>query len=270
MKNLMTMKQEQLHQMLYKYLKKNYETVIIRNKFIIAIGDISIGLVAHLDTVHKQLPKQFFYDQEQGVLWSPQGLGADDRAGVYAIIQIIESGYRPHIILCQDEEIGGRGAEEVIKSFPYIPFKNLKCLIELDRKGKNDCVFYDCANNEFIDYIEKFGFKEATGSFSDISILAPEWEVAAVNLSIGYDNEHTLSEILYSDYLLATIKKVKEILKKEKEMPNYSYISRIYYNNRDTKCIFCQRELKVGEGFSLYNWNFCADYCKNCYQKYFN
>ena len=79
------MKQPQLYQVMRNYLRKNYKEVISDDGFIIAIGDIPIALVAHLDTVHLRQPVNFFYDQEQDVLWSPQGLGADDRAGVYAI-----------------------------------------------------------------------------------------------------------------------------------------------------------------------------------------
>lgn len=269
LKNIMQMKQNQLHQVMSKYLSKNYDQVIIRDKFIVAIGNTPIGLVAHLDTVHTRPPVNFFYDQEQQVLWSPQGLGADDRAGVYAIIQIVEAGYRPHIILCKDEEIGGKGADAVIQMFPQYPFENLKCLIELDRSGKQDCVFYDCDNEDFVKYIEQFGFKEDIGSFSDISILAPQWEVAAVNLSIGYYNEHSLGEFLHIGHMENTIRKIKRILNNEKNMLNYAYIPRIYYNYKDTTCIFCQKPIKKGEGFSLYNLKMYYDCCKECYNNYF-
>lgn len=269
LKNLMKMKQDQLHQTLYNYLKKKYDKVIIRDKFIIAIGNISIGLVAHLDTVHTRPPVNFFYDQEQQVLWSPEGLGADDRAGIYAIIQIIEAGYRPHIILCKDEEIGGKGANAVVQMFPQYPFENLKCLIELDRSGKQDCVFYDCDNEDFIKYIEQFGFKEDIGSFSDISIIAPAWEVAAVNLSIGYYNEHSLGEYLKLEHLMRTIGKVKEILKEEPEMLNYAYVPRLYYNFSDTSCICCQKPIKKGEGYTFFQTKSYFDCCKECYNSYF-
>ena len=244
LKNIMQMKQNQLHQVMSKYLSKNYDQVIIRDKFIVAIGNTPIGLVAHLDTVHTRPPINFFYDQEQQVLWSPQGLGADDRAGVYAIIQIVEAGYRPHIILCKDEEIGGKGADAVIQMFPQYPFENLKCLIELDRSGKQDCVFYDCDNEDFVKYIEQFGFKEDIGSFSDISILAPQWEVAAVNLSIGYYNEHTKAE--YWDLFEAddTITKVINILR-SKNNNTYMYIPATK-DNRIIRC-FCGKLCYPGE-----------------------
>lgn len=55
-------------------------------------------------------------------MWSPQLLGSDDRAGVYAIIQIIEAGYKPHVIFTTDEEIGAVGAQKLIEDFPECPF----------------------------------------------------------------------------------------------------------------------------------------------------
>lgn len=270
LKQLMRLKQDKLHKILCTYLNKNYDTVVIRDKFIIAMGNIPIGLVAHLDTVHPMAPREFFYDQEAKVLWSPQGLGADDRAGVYAILQIIEAGYRPHIIFCHDEETGGIGAKEIIKMFPDSPFENLKCLIELDRSGDIDCVFYDCGNDDFEQYIEKFGFKTDIGSFSDISILAPQWEVAAVNLSVGYENEHTKAEYIKLAVLEATIEKVKYILDEEPNMINYAYVPKIYYNYRDTTCLFCQRPVKKGKGLMIpTSMGSFYETCFECYNQYF-
>jgi hypothetical protein len=208
------------------YLKARYgeDKVIATKEFIIAQGDIPIGLVAHMDTVHEKPVEDLFYDREKGVLWSPQGLGADDRAGIFAIIQIIKSGLKPHIILTTDEEYGGIGASALVELFDEHPFEDLKYLIELDRRGTNDCVFYDCYNAEFTDYIEKFGFVENWGTFSDISILCPVWQICGVNLSVGYMNEHSYSEILCINPLFDTIKKVKVMLQ-QKDIPTFQYAS---------------------------------------------
>ena len=210
-----------------RFLKKHYDNVICTDKFIIAVGDIPVGLIAHLDTVHKESP-DIFHDQERGVLWAPQGLGADDRAGVYAIIDIIQRGLRPHVIFTTDEETGGHGALALIKSYPECPFE-LNFLIELDRRGSIDSVYYDCANDDFEEYINRFGFKSDWGTFTDISIIAPAWEVAAVNLSVGYYQEHTRGEYLVLDELDATIDKVCNILR-DPDMKAYEYIDAIYSN----------------------------------------
>lgn len=130
---------------------------------------------------------------------------------------------RPTIILCQDEEAGCLGALELVKTIPVCPV-DLKYLIELDRAGYDDCVFYDCANKEFIKYVESCGFTYDVGSFSDISILAPAWGIAAVNLSIGYDNEHSYGEILHVDWMYKTIGKVVALMLSDNKAPKFEYI----------------------------------------------
>ena len=109
LKKICSLTQPGLKVFMSQFLRKKYalDTVIETDDFICAKGDIPIALVAHMDTVFKKLPENIYYDADQNVMWSPQGLGADDRAGVFAIISIINKGYRPHIILTTDEEIGG-------------------------------------------------------------------------------------------------------------------------------------------------------------------
>ena len=213
-----------------KYLIQKYgkENVIEDQSYLLAKGSIPIALVAHLDTVFKTPASEVFYDTRKNVLWSPQGLGADDRAGVFSIIQIIKSGLRPNIILTTDEEIGGIGAS-VLAAQGECPFGELKYLIQLDRRGTDDCVFYDCDNADFVKYVESFGFVEAWGSFSDISILAPEWKVAAVNLSVGYRDEHSMGEVLFVSDMFKTINRVKNMLSEDMaNVPSFKYIPSVY------------------------------------------
>lgn len=203
-----------------KYLKSKYETVYATNEYVFAVGDIPIALIAHLDTVFRLTPEDIYYDRVKNVVWSPDGLGADDRAGVYSIVQIIKQGLKPSIILTTDEETGGKGAYALVKTFPAPPTA-LNYIIELDRRGSVDCVFYDCENPEFTEYIESFGFIRNWGTFSDISIICPNWKVAGVNLSIGYNNEHSYSEILNIGHMNTTIKKVIDMLKCESKPFEY-------------------------------------------------
>ena len=211
---------------MWKYLNKCYPKVENDPYYLYAEGDIPIALVAHLDTIVSMPPTEIYHDIKNKVMWSPQLLGADDRAGIYAIIQIIDRGFRPTIILTTDEEQGGLGAQALALAKPKCPLENLKAIIELDRRGKNDCVFYDCDNREFVKYIESFGFEENFGSFTDISFIAPQWGIAAVNLSIGYENEHQLIELLHTDWVDNTIDKVEAILCAAKGMPQFKYIQK--------------------------------------------
>ena len=215
--------QNSLLKVMKHYLKSKYNNVISTKDYIIAVGEEPVALVAHLDTVFKQPPQRIFYDKEKNVMWSPEGLGADDRAGVFAIVQILKSGLRPTIILTTDEEKGGFGVSTLVQHIKKPP-TDLKYIIELDRQGSIDCVFYNCLNKDFERYVESFGFVSDFGSFSDISILCPSWKVAGVNLSIGYYDEHTKSETLYIGHMFNTINKVKNMIKDAKRSKHYVYI----------------------------------------------
>ena len=97
-------------------------------------------------------------------------------------------------------------------------------LIEIDRKGANDAVYYDCDNPDFEEYITGKGFQTALGSFSDISLLAPELGVAAVNLSSGYYAPHTLHENIIRTQLENVIHSVGEIVAEASDLPRFEYI----------------------------------------------
>lgn len=222
--------QKELKATLVKFLKTKYNTVVETKDYIYAIGDIPIALCAHMDTVFQKPPEknEIYYDRRKGVMWSPVGLGADDRAGVFSIIQIIKHNFRPHIIFTTDEEKGCLGASALAEQ--ECPFDDLRYVIQLDRRGSDDCVFYECENFEFVDYIEKFGFVENFGTFSDIYDLCPAWGIAGVNLSIGYYNEHSVIETLHVNSMLNTIEKVEKMLSVPQEkIPQFKFIYSKYF-----------------------------------------
>ena len=201
--------------------------LIITRQYIMAAGNLPVCLIAHLDTVFDQdkcKDKEIYVDSEHQVMWSPQGLGTDDRAGVFAILKLLKMGYKPYIIFTQDEELGCLGAKALVRRYPKCPWKKLKYILQLDRRGEQDCVFYDCDNPDFTRYIESFGFVTDWGSFSDISAIAPAWGVAAANLSVGYWDEHTYCERVALTWLDQTIEKVKKMLDVSNQAQKYEYI----------------------------------------------
>lgn len=223
---LVSLSQKGMHEAMTQFLRAKYKNnVIVTKDYIVALGDIPIALVAHMDTVYKTPVVDLYYDQRKGVLWSPQGIGADDRAGIFVIMKIIQSGLRPAVILTTDEEKGGLGA--TVLASKECPIPGLKYMIQLDRHGTNDCVFYECFNEDFYDYVESFGFCEAYGSFSDISFLMPQWNVCGVNLSVGYEDEHGVDETLHIAPLFDTIRKVQEMLMEE-EIPDFEYDEMVF------------------------------------------
>ena len=217
--------QSKLHKMMHKILKRNYKNIINTSDYIMAQGDIPIAIVAHMDTVFKLPPGEVYFDKQKGVLWSPDGLGADDRAGVFLIlkiIQLVKKDKKPTIILTTDEEIGCIGSYQLSQDFKEPPW-DLKYIIQLDRRGQDDCVFYDDINEKFAEYVETFGFKTAWGSLSDISVICPTWGVSGVNLSVGYEDEHREIETLHIKYTYMTLAKVLTMLDDVDNAEHYKY-----------------------------------------------
>lgn len=264
---LMGMTQPELLEGMSQLLNKKYKQVSTTKDYVYAIGEIPICLVAHLDTVFPRPSTELFYDRVKGIITGYLAGGADDRAGVFAIVQILRTtNLRPHIIFTTDEEKGCLGAQILAKM--SCPFPNLKYIIQLDRRGANDCVFYDCYNPDFTTYIESFGFVEAYGSFSDISELCPAWKVCGVNLSVGYDNEHTNYEILRVPHLLNTINKVKKMLAVA-DIPSYTYksLSSFGYPGglKVMYCDCCHRPFDEYEMFPVHGLDDRTHYyCPDC------
>lgn len=260
----------------------HYDEIIRTEHYLIGLGDIPVGLVAHADTVFTIPPDDIFYDAKKNVMWSPSGLGADDRAGIYAILKILQTGMRPHVIITTDEEKGCKGASILASIVPQFP-KELKFLIQLDRRGHTDSVFYDCANSEFEQYINSFQFTTSLGSFSDISVLGPAWGVAAVNLSIGYIHEHTAHEHLYLDSMFNTINKVIQILAdaKKDSCPVFEYIDALSSNPMwmddgynltpiGNVCTFCNGVHRMEDLLPIkVNEHLTAYICNSCYGHFY-
>jgi len=205
---------------IYKYLIEKRMSPVYKDGFVYAKGEIPILLVAHMDTVFLEPPKNLYYDKKFDEIFSyGGGIGGDDRCGVYAIIKILEE-FKTHVLFTEAEEIGGIGAKKAIEKLEK---PDVKYIIEFDRRGSNDCIFYECGNKDFINYVESFGFVINYGTFSDISILGSKWDIAAVNLSIGYYNEHTNEEFIRFKELENNIERAKLMIKKNQAAKYFDY-----------------------------------------------
>jgi hypothetical protein len=231
-KKVLQLGANQLQKLCFSELvKAGYEDIYNEETFLYAKGDIPILLIAHMDTVHRKLPFELYYDNKAKVMWSPEGIGGDDRCGVFILLEIIKK-YKPYILFTQLEEVGGWGARDFSTLFSLEAFDcNVNFMLEVDRKGNNEAVFYDCGNEEFQEYILSFGFDLEYGTFTDISILSPRMDIASVNVSAGYEREHQDTETIHLDWMEETLFKVKTIL----ETPNdkfydyeHRYQARVY------------------------------------------
>lgn len=232
-KDICKLSQRQLKAYMESYLINNDYDVINEDGFLYAKGDIPVLLIAHMDTVHRNLCTTIH--DNKGRLSSPQGIGGDDRCGIFIIMNLVKD-FKCSVLLCEDEEIGGIGARKFTRT-EYIDDLDVNYMVEFDRKGNNDAVFYSCDNKEFTKFItETTGFKEQYGTFSDISVVAPAAKIAAVNLSSGYYNAHTKDEYVEYKEMLDIIATAKTLLATESDA--FEYVRKTYnydysYNNRN-------------------------------------
>lgn len=217
---------------LFAMLARRFQDAVVKEgSYILVQGEAPVMLVAHLDTVHKEPVKTVCFSSDRNILMSPEGIGGDDRCGVYALCSVYEAAeYKPWLLFTCDEEVGCIGADDFAGDYfkKLIPFdlSFLKMVIEVDRKGKDDAVYYECDNREFEDYITSKGFVTAHGSVSDISYVAPALGVAAVNLSSGYYNAHTQHEYVNLAEIHTTIAKIQEIVDESMSdaVPAFEYV----------------------------------------------
>lgn len=241
LKEVLFLEQDELHLFNDSFLSEFYEKDEIFDAWgegMYFKGDIPVLLVAHMDTVHMVKPTEetLFYDREKDVMWCPNGLGADCRAGVFNILDIVSKGYKPHIMLTWDEEIGGVGASKLMQRWGLGSYtaeallvqegmRNVNFAIQFDRHGYSEAVYYDLDNQDFENYISSFGYYTQIGSYTDICEICPEYGFAGVNVAAGYMNEHKSNEILMIEEMMETQRKVINILENQiKEPKFYEYV----------------------------------------------
>lgn len=247
--NLCSLSQIGVMALIRKSIYNFYEEkdVIFTEKYILCKGEAPIMFCSHMDTVKRDDVKIIISDKEKGYITSPNLLGGDDRCGVYALLNlIVYSKIKPWVIFTTDEEIGCVGAQDAVKELDKEMFKDIKFMVEIDRRGSNDCVFYQCENKEFHTFIqENTGYVKTTGSSSDCRYLGKGWDIASVNLSAGYYHEHTKYEYVVVKELCRTIETCFKLLNISllDETPFFDYQSVGAYGNS-----------QIGK-YSGYNYN---------------
>ena len=162
-------------------------------------------LVAHADTVWD---RDYGYDPgptheieikngEIRAVDDEFGLGADDRAGCAMLWLLKDLGHS--LLVTNGEEHGQRGAawlkshnKQIYDEINY----DHQFVIQLDRRNGRDFKCYDVGTYKFRSYVaDKTGYTEPDRrATTDIVTLCRE--VAGVNLSVGYHNEHGNQEHL--------------------------------------------------------------------------
>lgn len=158
-------------------------------------------ICTHLDTISIEPPKveDLVFDESK-ISLAPESealcLGADDRAGVWIALQMIENGTETDFEygFFRGEERGGIG------SYDYAKLGNPEhtCFIGLDRtsKGGQHVASYGMDNSRLIEPFLALNFEVHRGSFTDCSVLSEELGMACLNVSVGYHREHSKNEYL--------------------------------------------------------------------------
>ncbi|WP_338453309.1 M20/M25/M40 family metallo-hydrolase [Niallia oryzisoli] len=191
----------------------------------------TIMLNAHLDTVKEMVSNRTII-KDNGIWSSSKGiLGADDRAGVAAILHIAETlsqtsfSGKVKFIFTVKEEIGLVGARNVDEYFLW----GTDAAIVVERRGTGDIAtscggyipFCEEPYGRFIEEVAKsqglVGWQCTAGGSSDTRIWA-EHGIQSVNLSAGYNNEHTEDECLNVRACYRTVRLIQAFFEKGNEL----------------------------------------------------
>lgn len=217
-------------------LFKDYAHTVNHGNVVIEVrtagGERSTSLFScHTDSVHSTGGIQALaYDEEMGAImldnpskpepmaiWQPgtiytprarECLGADDGAGMWLMLEMIDAGVPGTYVFHHSEECGGLGSRAL--SFETEFLSQFKRAVAFDRRGTGDVINNQrggrCCSDEFALALSGalndvgMDYKPASGIFTDtanyISTI-PE----CTNLSCGYYNEHTEKEWLDVNHL---------------------------------------------------------------------
>ena len=146
------------------------------------------------------------------------GIGADDRAGCAALWELKDLGHS--LLITSGEEMGCAGSNALMKDrIMSHEIDHHNFVVQLDRQGDDDLVFYDVATKEFKAYcVANTGYSPSWGTFTDICELCET--ICGVNISTGYYNEHSSDEYLVEKEWENTVRTVKKWLSK-KDLPYF-------------------------------------------------
>jgi len=177
----------------------------------VQVGEVKEAPVlwcSHVDTVHAQtapVKQTIVYDEGCGMIYKDDKtmpLGADDGAGVWMLLEMIDAKVPGTYLFHRGEERGGIGSG-AIAALHTAFLESFKWAIAFDRRGTGD-VITEQFTGETASVMFAQAFADAlaldykpcpNGVFTDTANYAhiiPE----CTNISVGYDNEHTPGETL--------------------------------------------------------------------------
>jgi hypothetical protein len=179
--------------------------------------DSRVMISTHTDTVHRTGGKQSIR-VHNGILRTARSncLGADDTAGIYAALRMIDAGVKATFVFHRDEEIGGLGSKWLARTYPGW-LQEFDVCLALDRRGTSDIITHQLFSRSASDLFAwsladqlDLGHQPAEGLYTDsvnYTHLIPECS----NISVGYQDEHTPGEYLDIEYLEELIERLARV-----------------------------------------------------------
>ena len=199
---------------LIHHLPEGYQEDGMGNYYI-QIGETSTMFTCHLDTADRvQTSVKHVFD---GNIIKTDGssiLGADDKAGMTAILYMIKKKVPGLYYFFIGEEVGCVGSKRLANAWNKTEFsKYIKKVVSFDRRGTDSIITYQmfgrCCSDEFAK--ELANRMNATGNhmrmrLDDTGILTDSAKFVKLvpectNISVGYQNEHTGRECQDIDFL---------------------------------------------------------------------
>lgn len=182
-------------------------------------------VAAHLDEIHAPCGREVVVEGDKVFtvdrLWNRVGCGADDKNGLWVILNLLHSEPVLKVAMFVQEERSGslagcRGAGACDLGF----FDDVKFVLECDRKGNSDVVSVGKGDTllcepSFIpqDILRKYGYEMVRGGKTDVVELKMRGlEIPVCNISCGYYDAHKNSEYTMYSELVNCLSFVKEII----------------------------------------------------------
>jgi len=190
-------------------------------------------LAAHLDTVQKDLDTYLakFIKIRNNTLYGYGVIGADDKCGIYLILELLKENDKLNFCFFPGEEVGCTGSRDFVKNNK--DFSNIPYGLVLDRRNAGDiiCERNNYGTKEFDAALSKigegFGYKSCVGAVSDANTLKEF--ISCANLSVGYYNPHTVKEYVNLVELENTLNYVRMIIATlDKKFEKPVYVAPVY------------------------------------------
>ena len=180
----------------------------------IKIGESDVMFTSHLDTATSALSEVVHVIDGVNIKTDGKSiLGADDKAGVTIMLHMIENNIPGLYYFFLGEEVGCVGSRKVATKYKEEKQEGINKVISFDRRGTTSIITFQsgsrCCSDKFGDELSKqlnlandtFSYKNDTTGLLTDSIQFVKLYPECTNISVGYQNEHTFSEVQDIEHL---------------------------------------------------------------------